>query len=101
MTEPHRPLAVVTGAPSGIGLALARQFSKHGFDLVLAARGPEIHDVAVDLGAEAVEVDLATPQGVNALHERLRHRPVTVLALNAGITARSDDLDRELELVDL
>jgi len=101
MTEPHRPLAVVTGGSSGIGLALARQFSKHGFDLVLAAHGPEIHRVASELGAEPVEVDLATATGVRALHERLRHRPITVLTLNAGITARSDDLDRELELVDL
>jgi len=101
MTEPHRPLAVVTGASSGIGLALARQFSKHGFDLVLAASGPEIHDIAKQLDAEPVEVDLATPEGVRTLHEHVRHQPVTVLALNAGITARSDDLDRELELVDL
>jgi short-subunit dehydrogenase len=101
MTEPHRPLAVVTGASSGIGLALARQFSKHGFDLVVAADGPDIHHVGVELDAEPVEVDLATAAGVNALHERLRHRPVTALALNAGITARSDDLARELDLVDL
>jgi len=101
MMEPHRPLAVVTGASSGIGLELARQFSKHGFDLVVAARGPEIHSVAVELDAEPVEVDLGTREGVKTLHERLRHRPVTALALNAGITARSDDLERELDLVDL
>lgn len=101
MKEPHRPLAVVTGASSGIGLELARQFAKHGFDLVVAAKGPDIHDVGVELDAESVEVDLATPEGVTALHARLRHRPVTALALNAGITARSDDLQRELELVDL
>jgi short-subunit dehydrogenase len=101
MTEPHRPLAVVTGASSGIGLALARQFAKHGFDLVVAADGHDIHSVADELQAEAVQADLATPEGVKALHAHLRHRNVTALALNAGITARSDDLDRELELVDL
>jgi uncharacterized protein len=101
MKEPHRPLAVVTGASSGIGFELARQFAKHGFELVVAARGPDIHYAAEELGAEAVEVDLATPDGVRTLHERLLHRPVTALALNAGIAARSDDLERELELVDL
>jgi short-subunit dehydrogenase len=101
MTEPHRPLAVVTGASSGIGLALAREFAKHGFDLVVAADGDDIHSVADELQAEAVQADLASPEGVRALHAHLRHRHVTALALNAGITARSDDLQRELELVDL
>jgi short-subunit dehydrogenase len=96
-----QPLAVVTGASSGIGLALAREFSDHGFELVIAADGDDIQRVADELGAEAVQVDLATPEGVEALHARLRHRHVTALALNAGITARSDDLERELQLVDL
>lgn len=32
-----RPLAVVTGASSGIGFELAKRFADHGFDLVLAA----------------------------------------------------------------
>lgn len=31
------PLAVVTGASSGIGHELARQFAEHGFDLIVAA----------------------------------------------------------------
>jgi short-subunit dehydrogenase len=97
----NQPLAVVTGASSGIGLALARQFADHGFALVVVADGDGIHRVADELGAEAVQVDLATPEGVEALHARLRTRPVTALALNAGITARSDDLERELALVDL
>ena len=91
----------MTGASSGIGLELAREFAKHGFDLVVAADGDDIHRVAEELDAEAVQADLSTPEGVGALHAQVRHRQVTALALNAGITARSDDLDRELELVDL
>jgi short-subunit dehydrogenase len=31
-----KPLAVVTGASSGIGYELARQFARHGYDLVMA-----------------------------------------------------------------
>ena len=31
-----RPLALVTGASTGIGLELAKQFAQHGFDLVVA-----------------------------------------------------------------
>ena len=90
------PLAVVTGASSGIGHALAHQFARNGFELVLAADEP----VPV-VQAETVTVDLTTSRGVQALYDRIRGREVAVLALNAGITARSDDLERELALIDL
>ncbi|MGI8615138.1 MAG: SDR family NAD(P)-dependent oxidoreductase [Nocardioidaceae bacterium] len=56
MTSPAssttRPLAVVTGASSGIGLELARQLAEHGFDLVVAAESTGIATAAVEL-AEA------------------------------------------------
>ena len=90
------PLAVVTGASSGIGHALAHQLARNGFELVLAADEP----VPV-MQAETVTVDLTTSRGVQALYDRIRGREVAVLALNAGITARSDDLERELALIDL
>jgi short-subunit dehydrogenase len=89
--------AVVTGASSGIGLELARQFAANGFDLVVAADEP----IPDELGGEHVRVDLSKPAGVETLYERIRDRPVEVIALNAGITARSDDLERELALIDL
>ncbi len=91
------PLAVVTGASSGIGHALALEFARHDFDLVLAADEP-VPDLEA---AETVIADLATPAGVQQLYERVRRRDVTALALNAGISARSDDLERELALIDL
>lgn len=98
MTEPHRPLAVVTGAANGIGLALAREFARHEFDLVIAGDG--VQRVADELGAEALQADLATPDGVRELHARVRHRHVAALALNAGTAGRGDGLERELGLVD-
>ena len=36
--------AVVTGASSGIGLELARQFAQHGFDLLIAAENDKINE---------------------------------------------------------
>jgi uncharacterized protein len=108
-----RPLAVVTGASSGIGLELARLFAEHGFDLIVAAEDGDIHDAARGLegdgaSVEAVQVDLATPKGVEQLCARIAAagRPVDAVALNAGVGAggafaTDTDLAAELKLVDL
>jgi uncharacterized protein len=109
-TTPSRPLAVVTGASSGIGLELARQFADHGFDLIVAAEDAAIADAAAQLqtSAEAVQVDLATADGVERLYERIgaAGRPVDAIALNAGIGAggafaTDTELETELRLIDL
>ena len=70
-----RPLAVVPRASSGIGLELAKQFAANGFDLILAAEDEAISAAAgqIDWGAsvEAVQVDLATSEGVDELYGRV------------------------------
>jgi short-subunit dehydrogenase len=106
--SPHRAFAVVTGASSGIGLELARQFQANGFDLIVAAEDDAIHAVAAELGAEPVQVDLAVAEGVEALYARIVEsgRRVDALALNAGIGvggefADGTDLSKELRVVDL
>lgn len=43
------PLAVVTGASSGIGFELAKQFAGHGYDLVIAAEDDELLDATEKL----------------------------------------------------
>ncbi len=84
-----RPLAVITGASSGIGLELARCCVHGGYDAVIAADGPEIHDVALGLRAsganvEVVQADLATRVGVEQLCAAVQRRPVAALLANAG-----------------
>jgi uncharacterized protein len=86
-----RPLALVTGASTGIGYHLAQCCADDGFDLVIAADEPEINDAASALrtsGAkvEAVEADLATLEGVDKLYETAKRmgRPVDALLANAG-----------------
>jgi short-subunit dehydrogenase len=108
-----RPLAVVTGASSGIGLELARQFAENGFDLIVAAEDVELAAAADELRAsgasvEAVRVDLATDAGVDELHRRMAAagRPVDAVALNAGVGAggafaTDTALEDELRIVDL
>ena len=107
-----RSLAVVTGASSGIGLELARQFAEHDFDLLIAAEDEGIEDAAEDLrssGAvvETAQVDLATTEGVEELYERIGDlgRPVDAIALNAGVGVNGpfleSDLDEHLRLIGL
>ena len=102
MTDP-RPLAVVTGASSGIGLELAKQFAAHGFDVILAAdrdlglAGEAVHSEGGSV-VRSIEVDLSTEDGVNQLHQAIRAegRPVAALAANAGIGLGHAFLDQEL-----
>jgi short-subunit dehydrogenase len=82
-------LAVVTGASTGIGLQLARQCAEHGFDLIIAANEPEIEKAADELRlgktrVEAVQADLATIDGNDALYRAIDGRPVAALLANAG-----------------
>jgi short-subunit dehydrogenase len=88
MNASNRPLAVVTGASSGIGLELARECAQNGFDLVLAA-DRDLSDAVEDLSGsgasiEAVQVDLATPEGIDKVYTSLAGRPVDSLLANAG-----------------
>jgi uncharacterized protein len=68
MPSDARPLAIVTGASSGIGYELAKQCQDHGFDLLIAADEPEIEQAAANLRQEggAVEAVQATCPGRRA-----------------------------------
>ncbi len=86
--EGVRPLAVVTGASTGIGYELARLLADDGHDLVVAADTPLAEAVQTfeSLGArvDAVQADLATEEGVQSLVACIGPRPVDVLVANAG-----------------
>jgi short-subunit dehydrogenase len=85
----NRPLAVVTGASTGIGYELAKLCVENGFDLVIAADQPKINEAAQDFRAQGAEVDavladLATLDGVDQLYAAIKGRPVDALLANAG-----------------
>lgn len=103
MTSPTRPLALVTGASSGIGADLARELARDGYDLVLTARTmAPMEELAQELaahgaGAVVIPADLAAPAGAASLASAIETRGLTVdvLVNNAGLGAvgRFDQMD--------
>jgi len=99
-----RPLAVVTGASSGIGYHLARCAIENGFDVAVAADTPldEAVQDFTSLGANvvaAVQCDLATREGVDKLCEALGARQVDALMANAGHGLGGAFLEQEIEAI--
>ncbi len=92
MSSTTRPLALVTGASSGIGADLARALATRGYDLVVVARSEDrLQDLAQELARHNATVyieaeDLALPGAATRLSERIRAggRTIDVLVNDAG-----------------
>ena len=79
-----RPVAVVTGASSGIGAATARLLAAEGFRVVCAARRAErVEDLARAIDGVAVRCDVSDAQDVARLAQAAGDE-VVVLVNNAG-----------------
>lgn len=90
-----RPLAVITGASSGIGMVFARRLARD-YDLMLVARRKDrLEALAGELSAESgtvaevLQADLTTEQDLRAVEERLAAEPrLALLVNNAGFGTR-------------
>lgn len=110
-----RPLALVTGASSGIGYQLARKLADVGYDLIGVSSNREklaqaAQSIMQESGVqvEIVQADLSQPDGVQTLYDSVQAlgRPVDILAANAGIGVSGDfadetSLDAEIALINL
>jgi short-subunit dehydrogenase len=103
MDHSTRPLALVTGASSGIGTALARELAQHGHNLVLTARRVAPMEAlaaqlrALGAVATVIPADLSKPGAAVTLAHDIAERglDIDILVNNAGLGAlgRFDRMD--------
>ncbi len=103
MAQSAKPLAVVTGASSGIGYELARQFADHGYDLIIAAEDATIEEAGEFLrglgsNVQEVQVDLREYDEVEKLYAVIQATgPVSAIAINAGVGVGGPFIDNSLQ----
>lgn len=95
------PIAVVTGASSGIGAATARQLALAGYHVVLGARRVDrLEKLAAETGGTAVSLDVTDQASVDAFADAVRQTArrldagVHVLVNNAGGARGADPVDQ-------
>lgn len=104
--------AVITGASTGIGFELARQFGENGFDLLICSGSDEIFEAQKELEemgftVEAIKANLASYAGIENLYREIKkyERAPDALAVNAGVGVGGSfietSLNEEINLINL
>lgn len=100
----ENPFALITGASSGIGYELAKQFGMHGYDLLIVSGSDAIFEAQEELEelgfqVEAIKANLASYAGVENLYNQVitLGRDVDVLVINAGVGVGGPFLETNLK----
>lgn len=113
-TSSNRPIALITGATSGIGAAFAELLASENHDLVIVARDlPRLNQRADEwrgkfgVEVEVIQADLSRDEDIRRIELRLQNisRPIEVLINNAGFginkSFTSSDIAEEIALLDV
>jgi len=89
-SSPSASTAFIVGASRGLGLGLAQEYIKRGWQVVATVRGRArtgLHDLADKAGGrlEIETVDIVEPEQIAALRQRLAGRSFDLLFVNAGV----------------
>ncbi len=88
-----RPVAIVTGAAQGIGLAIAQRLHRDCFVVLADIDAKMAHSASAALGpaAQAIAVDVTSPESVDGMVSAVLHdwRRIDILINNAGIVGRA------------
>ena len=80
----EKPSILITGANRGLGLELAKQYLKQGYDVYGTARKPEEATELKETGASVVQLDVTSEESISALAKELEGKPLDILFNNAG-----------------
>jgi NAD(P)-dependent dehydrogenase (short-subunit alcohol dehydrogenase family) len=95
MTTNKQQTALIVGASRGLGLALAAEYLKRGWQVIATVRGSArtpLHDLQASAGdrLEIEHLDIDVPEQLDMLRARLKGRVLEVLFVNAGVAIEAD-----------
>ena len=96
------PIALVSGAAQGIGLACAEALAADGYRVVLADVKNSVHDAAASCDGVGIVCDMGDVEAIGAMFDRIEdeYGPVSALVNNAGIAMPGDFLTYDLAAFD-
>lgn len=100
--------ALITGASSGIGAAMAKYLVEQGHEVILVARRRgKLEKLAKDLGdgAKVIAMDISSTYNCMDLYNKVKSEKIDILINNAGFghfgEFVSSSIDKELDMIDL